>query len=210
MRTQIIATTDPEAMKKAVQLLKAGGLVAFPTDTVYGLGAYAFFAQGVERIYHVKGRPLNKAIPLLLGQVDSLPQVAHDISREARLLTERFWPGPLTVVLYRKPVVPDIVSGGGPTVALRVPDHPFTLRLIEAVGAPLATTSANLTGHPDPQTAQEVAGYLEGRIDLIVDGGRCPGGIPSTVMDLTRTPPVVVRPGAISQEQLEQELARLD
>lgn len=210
MRTQIIATKDPEAMKKAVQLLKAGGLVAFPTDTVYGLGAYAFFAQGVERIYHVKGRPLNKAIPLLLGQVDSLPQVAHDISREARLLTERFWPGPLTVVLYRKPIVPDIVSGGGPTVALRVPDHPFTLRLIEAVGAPLATTSANLTGHPDPQTAQEVADYLEGRIDLIVDGGRCPGGIPSTVVDLTRTPPVVVRPGAISREQLEQELTRLD
>ena len=209
MRTQVIATTDPEAIEKAVQLLKAGGLVAFPTDTVYGVGAYAFLPQAVERIYHVKGRPLNKPIPLLLNSAESLPQVARDIAPEAWLLTKKFWPGALTLVLHRKPVVPDIVTGSGSTVALRVPDHAFTLRLIEAVGAPLATTSANLTGHPDPQTAQEVVEYLEGRIDLVLDGGRCPGGIPSTVMDLTETPPAIVRPGAISREELEEELTRL-
>jgi L-threonylcarbamoyladenylate synthase len=209
MRTQVVAATDPEAIRKAVQLLKAGGLVAFPTDTVYGVGAHAFLPQAVEKIYQVKGRPLIKAIPLLLDGAESLSQVARDIAPEARLLTKKFWPGALTVVLRRNPVVPDIVTGGGETVALRVPYYPFTLKLIRAVGAPLATTSANLTGHPDPQTAREVVDYLEGRIDLVLDGGRCPGGIPSTVIDLTRTPPVVLRPGAISREELERELACL-
>ncbi len=207
MRTQIIAAADPKAIKMAVQLLKAGGLVAFPTDTVYGVGAHAFLPQAVEKIYQVKGRPLIKAIPLLLDGAESLSQVARDIAPEAWLLTKKFWPGALTVVLHRQPVIPDIVTGGGVTVAVRVPDHAFTLRLIRAVGGPLATTSANLTSHPDPQTAQEVADYLEGRIDLILDGGRCPGGIPSTVIDLTRIPPVVLRPGAISREELEEEVA---
>jgi L-threonylcarbamoyladenylate synthase len=209
MHTQIIATTEPRAIENAVQLLKAGGLVAFPTDTVYGVGAYAFSPQAVEKIYQVKGRPPDKAIPLLLASAESLSQVAQDITPEAWLLVEKFWPGALTVVLRRQPVVPDIVTGGGPTVALRVPDHAFTLRLIRAVGSPLATTSANLTGHPDPRTAQEVADYLEGRIDLILDGGRCPGGIPSTVVDLTRTPLAIVRLGAISREEVEQELGLL-
>jgi L-threonylcarbamoyladenylate synthase len=208
MRTQIIATTDPEAIEKAVQLLKAGGLVAFPTDTVYGVGAYAVLPQAVERIFHVKGRPLDKAIPLLLSGAESLPQVARDVGPEAQLLTKKFWPGALTVVLHRRTVVPDVVTAGGPTVALRVPDHPFTLKLIRAAGAPIATTSANLTGQPDPRTAQEVAHYLEGRIELILDGGRCPGGIPSSVIDLTRTPPLILRPGAIPTPELEEELAR--
>ncbi len=209
MRTELIATADPKAIDRAVQLLKAGGLVAFPTDTVYGVGAHAFLPQAVERIYQVKGRPRDKAIPLLLDSAESLPHVARDITPEAWRLTKKLWPGALTVVLHRLPVVPDIVTGGGPTVALRVPDHPFTLTLIRAAGAPLATTSANLTGHPDPQTAQEVADYLEGRIDLILDGGRCPGGIPSTVIDLTQTPPVIVRSGAISREELQEELTHL-
>jgi L-threonylcarbamoyladenylate synthase len=209
MRTQVITTAAPKAIEEAVQLLKAGGLVAFPTDTVYGVGAHAFLPKAVEKIYQVKGRPLSKAIPLLLASAESLTQVAQDITPETWLLTKKFWPGALTVVLHRKPVVPDIVTGGGPTVALRVPDHPFALRLIRAVGTPLATTSANLTGYPDPRTAQEVVDYLEGRIDLILDGGRCPGGIPSTVVDLTSTPPAIVRTGAISHEELEQELELL-
>ncbi|MGB3904488.1 MAG: L-threonylcarbamoyladenylate synthase [Anaerolineae bacterium] len=209
MRTQVTPVADPKALEKATQLLKAGGLVAFPTDTVYGVGAHAFLPRAVESIYRAKGRPLNKAIPLLLHSAESLPQVARDITPEVWVLTENFWPGGLTVVLHRKPVVPDIVTAGGSTVAVRVPDHPFTLRLIQAVGAPLAATSANLTGHPDPQTAQEVMEYLEGRIALILDGGRCPGGIPSTVIDLTKTPPVVVRPGAISRQELEEEIGRL-
>jgi L-threonylcarbamoyladenylate synthase len=210
MRTQIISTIDPEALEKAVEMLRAGGLVAFPTDTVYGVGAHAFLPQAVAKIYQAKERPFNKAIPLLLDSGESLPQVAQDIAPEAWLLTRKFWPGALTMVLHRKPVVPDIVTGGGDTVALRVPDYTFTLRLIRAVGSPLATTSANLTGHADPQTAQEVTDYLEGQIGLILDGGRCPGGIPSTVIDLTSTPPAIVRTGAISRQALQEQLGELD
>lgn len=209
MRTQVIAIQDPEALERAVQLLEAGGLVAFPTDTVYGLGAHTSLPQAVERIYQVKGRPFGKAIPLLLDGAQSLPHVADDIPPAARILTKRFWPGPLTLVLRRKAAVPDVVTGGGTTVAVRVPDHAFTLTLLAAIAVPLATTSANLAGHPDSKTAQGVAHYLEGRIDLILDGGRCPGGMPSTVIDVTKTPPVVVRAGPISRQELENELARL-
>ena len=209
MHTEIVPTEDPTALKRAVQLLKAGGLVAFPTDTVYGLGASAWLPQAVERIYEVKGRPFSKAIPLLLEGAHSLSQVARDIPPQAWLLTKRFWPGALTLVLYRQPTVPDIVARGGPTVAVRVPDHAFALKLLRALEGPLATTSANLTGRPDPRAAQDVADYLYGRIDLILDGGPCPGGIPSTVIDLTETPPVVVRLGAISRAELTKELGRL-
>lgn len=209
MRTQVIPVANPKALEKASQLLKAGGLVAFPTDTVYGVGADAYQPQAVERIYQVKRRPLAMAIPLLIDNAEDLHMVAEPIPDVAWALAKRFWPGGLTVVLYRKPEVPDIVTGGGPTVALRVPDHPFALRLIQAVGAPLAATSANLTGRPDPRTAEEVMGYLEGHIELIVDGGRCPGGVPSTVIDLTETPPAAVRFGAISREELEEALAQL-
>jgi len=209
MRTQIIASTDADAVEKACRLLETGGLVAFPTDTVYGLGAHAFLPEAVEKIYRAKERPLTKAIPLLLDSAESLHRVAQDITPQAWDLAEKFWPGALTVVLYRQPVVPDVVTGGGPTVALRVPDHPFALRLIRAAGGALAATSANLTGRPDPQTAPEVLNYLEGRVDLILDGGRCPGGIPSTVMDMTKAPPEILRPGAIPREALEQALSGL-
>jgi len=157
----------------------------------------------------VKGRPRSKAIPLLLDGPKRLSEVAEDLPREAWLLAERFWPGPLTVIVLRKPVVPDVVTAGGPSVAVRVPDHEFALRLIGAAGGALAATSANLSGHPDPVTAEEVLGYLEGRIDLILDGGPCPGGQASTVIDLTGVSPIVVRPGPISQQELEEELARL-
>jgi len=209
MRTQVAPVADPKALEKASQLLKAGGLVAFPTDTVYGVGADAFLPRAVERIYEVKGRPLAMAIPLLIDNAEDLHMVAERIPDVAWALAKRFWPGALTVVLYRKPVVPDIVTSGGPTVAVRVPDHSFALGLIRVAGGVLAATSANLTGRPDPQTAQQVVDYLEGRIALILDGGRCPGGIPSTVIDLTKTPPVVVRPGAISWQELEEEIGRL-
>jgi len=209
MQTQIIAAADPDAIDKACELLKTGGLVAFPTDTVYGVGADAYQPQAVERIYQVKRRPLAMAIPLLIDNAEDLHMVAEPIPDVAWALAKRFWPGALTVVLYRKPVVPDVVTSGGPTVAVRVPDHSFALGLIRVAGGVLAATSANLTGRPDPRTAEEVMGYFEGRIELIVDGGRCPGGVPSTVIDLTKTPPEVVRLGAISRVELEEALAQL-
>jgi L-threonylcarbamoyladenylate synthase len=144
-----------------------------------------------------------------MDSADRLPELSENVGPEARLLAERFWPGPLTMILLRGPKVPDVVTAGGPSVAVRVPDHEFALRLIGAVGGSLAATSANLSGHPDPVTAQEVLGYLEGRIDLILDGGPCPGGQASTVIDLTGESPTIVRPGPISSQLLEEELARL-
>ena len=209
MVTEVMPTTYPRAVHQALQVLRSGGLVAFPTDTVYGVGAHAFSPWAVERIYHVKGRSLSKPIPLLLDSVDRLGQVAEDIPREAVLLAKRFWPGPLTIVLTRSPNVPDVVTAGGPSVAVRVPDHEFALRLISAAGGALAATSANLSGHPDPVTAPEVLEYLQGRIDLVVDGGPCPGGVPSTVVDVTGKSPRIVRKGAISPRQVERELASL-
>ena len=191
----------------AARILAEGGLVAFPTDTVYGVGAHAFQPDAVERIYTAKIRPRDKAIPILLAQADDLPLVAEGITETAWLLVERFWPGSLTLVLPRKASVPDVVSAGGSTVAVRVPDHPAPLALIAALRAPLAATSANLSGHPSPVTAQEVKAELGGHIELILDGGRCPGGVPSTVLDLTTDPPAILRAGAIAVEEIKAALA---
>jgi L-threonylcarbamoyladenylate synthase len=196
-----------EAMGVAVRTLADGGLVAFPTDTVYGVGTHAFQPDAVERIYVAKTRPRDKAIPILLARADDLSLVGERVSEAAWPLAERFWPGGLTLVLPRKANIPDVVSAGGPTVAVRVPDHPVPLALMAALGAPLAATSANLSGHPSPVTAQEVQAELRGRIELILDGGRCPGGIPSTVLDLTTDPPTILRAGAIAVEEIKTALA---
>jgi L-threonylcarbamoyladenylate synthase len=209
VRTKVIPTTHPTAIEQALEVLEAGDLVAFPTDTVYGVGALAFLAPAVEKIYRAKGRPRSKAIPLLLDSVARLTEVTESISPEASLLAEKFWPGPLTIVVMRNSTVPDAVTAGGTSVAVRVPDHPFALRLIAAAGGAVATTSANRSGQPDPVTAQEVLGYLEGCTKLILDGGPCPGGVPSTVIDLTGAVPRIVRRGAISEKELTDRLGQL-
>ena len=202
-----VLSAEKEAIGVAVRILAQGGLVAFPTDTVYGVGAHAFQPDAVERIYAAKIRPRDKAIPILLAQADDLALITERITEAAWLLAERFWPGGLTLVLPRKANVPDVVSAGGPTVAVRVPDHPVVQALMAALGAPLAATSANLSGHPSPATAQEVEAELGGRVELILDGGRCPGGVPSTVLDLTTDPPAILRAGAIAGEEIEAALA---
>ena len=206
METKVLSA-EKEAIGVAARILAEGGLVAFPTDTVYGVGAHALQPDAVERIYTAKIRPRDKAIPILLAKPDDLVLVAEGITETAWLLAERFWPGGLTLVLPRKANVPDVVSAGGPTVAVRVPDHPVPLALIAALGTPLAATSANLSGHPSPVTAQEVKAELGGRIELILDGGQCPGGIPSTVLDLSADPPTVLRAGAIAVEEIKAALA---
>jgi len=206
VRTEVVPTTHPTAIERALAVLRAGGLVAFPTDTVYGVGALPFLAPAVERIFLAKGRPRSKAIPLLLDSATRLPEVAENIPPEASLLAHKFWPGPLTIVLTRKSTVPDVVTAGGTSVAVRVPDHPFALRLIAAAGGALAATSANRSGQPDPVTAQEVFGSLQGRIDLILDGGPCPGGVASTVIDLTHAVPRIVRWGAVERDALKEAL----
>jgi L-threonylcarbamoyladenylate synthase len=207
METKVLPVRN-EAIAVAARILAGGGLVAFPTDTVYGVGAHAFQPDAAERIYAAKIRPRDKAIPILLAQPDDLVLVAEGITETAWLLAERFWPGGLTLVLPKKANVPDVVSAGGPTVAVRVPDHPVAQAVITALGAPLAATSANLSGRPSPVTAQEVKIELGGRIELILDGGRCPGGVPSTVLDLTTDPPVILRVGAIAVEEIKAALSK--
>ena len=201
IETKVLPANE-ETIGVAARILAEGSLVAFPTDTVYGVGAHAFRPDAVERIYVAKIRPRDKAIPILLAQADDLPLVAEGITETAWLLAERFWPGGLTLVLPKKASVPDVVSAGGPTIAVRVPDHPVFLALIAALGAPLAATSANLSGRPSPVTAEEVEAELGGRIELILDGGQCPSGTPSSVLDLTTDPPTILRAGAVGVEEI--------
>lgn len=192
----------PQALTAAAQLLRAGELVAFPTDTVYGVGALAWDAAAVRKLYTAKLRRLDKAIPILLADGADLALIARAVSPAARRLAEHFWPGPLTLVVPKADRVPPEVTAGGDTVAVRVPDHPLARALIRAAGAPLATTSANLSGGASPVTAEEVAAQLTGRIAMILDGGRCPGGVASTVVDVTGAEPVILRPGPISRQQI--------
>ena len=192
---------------QAATLLQASELVAFPTDTVYGVGAITWDREAVGKLYVAKLRALDKAIPILLADPADLDQVARDVSPAAHRLAERFWPGPLTIVVRRSAQVPDEVTAGGDSVAVRVPDHPLARALIRAAGAPLATTSANLSGGPSPVTAHEVWAQLAGRVAMILDGGRCPGGVASTVVDLTGSLPVILRHGPISREEILAILA---
>lgn len=199
MNTVVLDATPQENVRRAAALLSEGGLVAFPTDTVYGLGADAFNQAAVLRIYAAKGRPSNKAIAVLLPSAADLDQVAGLISPEALRLAEKFWPGPLTLVVPKNPRVPDVVAGA--TVGVRVPDHAVALALLDLSG-PLAVTSANLSGDVSPVTAGEVLQQLDGRLELILDGGSSPGGLASTVVDCTQSGLVVLRPGPLSREDL--------
>jgi len=200
--TQSLPAGDPLALRCAVAALERGQAIAFPTDTVYGIGAHAFMPEAVARLYTVKGRPREMPIPLLLPDISAIDWVCVDVPALAWQLAERFWPGGLSLVLNRAPVVPDIVTAGGLTVAVRVPDHDLVRDLCRALVAPLAATSANPHGLAAPVTAAEVGAALAGRIPLILDGGRCPGGVASTVLDLTVSPPAILRAGPITADEL--------
>jgi L-threonylcarbamoyladenylate synthase len=205
MNTLILRADSSEAIQRALEILRAGGLVAFPTDTVYGVGALAFDGKAVESIYTAKDRPVEKAIPVLLGGSEDLGKVTSRVPEMARRLATRFWPGPLTLVVPKKPNLPEAVSVTD-TVGVRVPNHRLARSLLQAAG-PMAATSANLSGQPSPSTADEVLAQLGGRIDLILDGGRTPGGTPSTVVDCTGQQPVIVRAGPIALEEILSTLA---
>ena len=191
-------------IERGISVLKQGGLVAFPTDTVYGLGASVNIHQAVERIYKVKERPRNMALPLLLAHASQISEVAELVPPIAWLLVRNFLPGALTIVLYKSNSVPDIITAGERTVAVRVPAHPIPVALAEGVGTPIVGTSANLGGKPSLLTADEVYSQLGDKIDLVIDGGRCPGGRESTIVDVTGEKPVLLREGAISREELEK------
>jgi len=200
MHTEILSASSVEAIPRALEILKAGGLVALPTDTVYGVGALAFDGKAVESIYAAKDRPVEKAIPVLIGDLGDAEKVGADIPDSARRLATRFWPGPLTILVPKRAELPESVSATQ-TVGVRVPDHEVARALLRAAG-PMAVTSANISGGQSPVTAEEVYKQLGGRIDLIIDGGKTPGGIPSTLVDCTAASLKVLREGPITLEAL--------
>lgn len=198
-----------ETIATAARAITCGHLVAFPTETVYGLGASAFDTAAVERIFAAKRRPFSDPLIVHLASMAQLAQVATAVSASAHRLAERFWPGPLTLILHRGPKVPAAVSAGRDTVAVRVPCHPVAQALLAACGVPIAAPSANLFGRPSPTTAQHVLEDLDGRVDLVLDGGSTTIGLESTVIDLTVTPPVLLRPGGLPPEALREILPEL-
>jgi L-threonylcarbamoyladenylate synthase len=204
MKTQLLPLSDPDAIPRALDLLRRDGIVAFPTDTVYGLGANAFSATGIERLFDAKGRDLNKAIAVLLGDVEQLASVASSLTGSAEKLAARFWPGALTLVVTRGPGLPEMISPR-PTVGVRIPDHDGARALLRQSGA-LATTSANRSGWSNPLTAQDVLAQLDGLVELVLDGGAVPGGMPSTVVDCTAETIQVLREGPISTAMLHEAL----
>ncbi|NLN17562.1 MAG: threonylcarbamoyl-AMP synthase [Firmicutes bacterium] len=208
MRT-VVLKCPPDDLEKAAQVLREGGLVAFPTETVYGLGANALDEKAVAKIFHAKGRPPDNPLIVHLASAEDLPQVVASIPPEAIVLASRFWPGPLTLVLPRKDEVPLITTGGLETVAVRVPDHPLALELIRRSGVPVAGPSANLSGRPSPTTAAHVLEDLGDKVDVIIDGGPTGLGVESTVLDLTTSPPVLLRPGGVTWEALEEVLGKV-
>jgi L-threonylcarbamoyladenylate synthase len=193
-------------IKKAISILKKGGVVAYPTDTVYGLGACMTDTAAVDRIFQVKGRPKGMALPVLLADKVQMESILTSVPLSARRLADEFFPGALTIILPKSNSVPDIITGGGRTVAFRIPDHRVPLALIKGLGKPIVGTSANLSGQPSALTAAEVQAQIGDKIDMVIDGGRCPGGIESTVIDLSGKKPVVRRQGAISIEKLRKIL----
>jgi L-threonylcarbamoyladenylate synthase len=193
---------DPAALARAAETLRAGGLVAFPTETVYGLGAHALDPAAVARIYAAKGRPGYNPLIVHVADVDAARWLASAWPREADALASAFWPGPLTLVLPKNDSIPDSVTAGLPSVALRVPAHPVAHALLRAAGIPVAAPSANRSTEVSPTTAQHVARSLGERVDVIVDGGSCPVGIESTVLSLAGPVPTLLRPGTISIDDL--------
>lgn len=191
---------------ETVKCLKSGGIVALPTDTVYGLGADPFNPDAVQKLYTVKGRPDGKPIPLMLSTVADIHRVSQNLPDLFFHLTDRFWPGGLTLIVESRGLLP-VLTAGGPTVGVRIPNNPLLLDILQAFGGPLAITSANLSGEPPATAAQNINATLATRIDKVVDGGETPGPVPSTVYDISVSPPQLRRHGVISADTLAKELA---
>ena len=207
MDTRILGTDD-KGITEAAKILKEGGLVAFPTETVYGLGANAMDDEAVSKVYAAKGRPSDNPMIVHVAKPQDLTLLTDNITDDMKKLAENFWPGPLTMVVQAKPQVSRITTGGLDTVAVRIPDNETTLKLIETAGMPLAGPSANLSGHPSPTSSNHVYDDLQGRIDAVIQGEICKVGIDSTVVDMTSPEPVILRPGIVTAEDLEKVLGK--
>jgi L-threonylcarbamoyladenylate synthase len=208
MKTELISAEHPVGLDHTVDVLRNGGLIAFPTDTVYGLASLPFKAEYVERLFAAKGRNSSRAIAVLIGRIEDIPLVAAEMGLKAQKLAENFWPGPLTLIVPKNPRLPQVLSQDA-TVGVRMPDHPVALNLLRVTG-PLAVTSANRSGMPNTSTAEEVMAQLGGRIHLVLDGGRVPGGVPSTVVDCTGAELVILREGPITLDLMLKVLAEPD
>ena len=202
--------SDPAAIQEAAAILRRGGLVGIPTETVYGLGADALNEEAVVQIFLAKGRPQDNPLIIHVPDASWLEQYCRDVPPEAYRLAERFWPGPLTMILPRRDIVPLQTTGGLETVGVRCPDHPVTLAIIREAGVPIAAPSANTSGRPSPTTAGHMLEDMDGKIDAIVDGGPCAVGVESTIIDLTCTPPRLLRPGGVTLEQLRDALGEVE
>lgn len=201
---------DEEGIRQGGEILKNGGLVAFPTETVYGLGANALDEKAAAKIYGAKGRPSDNPLIVHIADWEAIHRIAVDIPREAKLLAEAFWPGPLTMVLKKSPQVPLTTTGGLSTVAVRMPSDRIAQALIRAAGGYVAAPSANRSGRPSPTKARHVAEDMDGVIDMILDGGDVNIGLESTIVDLTEGLPTILRPGYINQEMLSQVLGSVE
>lgn len=208
MKTTIIkvARDHPEGLEPAAQVLRDGGLVAFPTETVYGLGAVCTKETALLNIFAVKGRPADNPLILHIYHLDQLGQIVNSISPAARKLIKRYWPGPLTLIFPKRPEVSSVVTAGLDTVAVRMPSDPVARELLRLTNIPVAAPSANLSGKPSPTLGEHVINDLAGKIEVIIDSGPCPAGVESTVLSLSGAAPVILRPGVITREEMEKVL----
>lgn len=214
METKIVCMTeediDESLLREAGEIIRTGGLSAFPTETVYGLGGDALNPQSSRKIYAAKGRPSDNPLIVHIADMDALPLIVREIPESARKLAERFWPGPLTMILYKSDRVPYETTGGLDTVAVRMPVNKIARELIRAAGGYVAAPSANLSGRPSPTSAKYVAEDLDGRVEMIIDGGDVKIGLESTIIDLTSDKPMILRPGYITRQDLERELSEVE
>lgn len=214
METRLVRVNDinkcSDAIKQAAKLIRKGETVAFPTETVYGLGANALDPEAVEKIFKAKGRPADNPLIVHIDNINDLKQLTAFVRDEAYQLIERFWPGPLTIIFDKSSSVPDIVTAGLDTVAIRMPSHSVAAALIRESGVPIAAPSANSSGRPSPTSARHVYDDLKGRIPMILDGGRTDVGLESTVLDITGDKPVILRPGGITYEMLREVLGEVE
>lgn len=202
METKLFSTSS-EDINNAGKILKNGGLIAFPTETVYGLGASAYDADAAEKIYTAKGRPSDNPLIVHICEKEQIDEIAEDVTEEAKMVIDTFMPGPITIILKKKNIIPKTVTAGLDTVAIRFPAHNVARALIKAAGVPIAAPSANLSGKPSPTKAIHVVNDMTGRIDGIIDGGDCNVGVESTIVDFTGDKPVILRPGGITYEDLK-------
>lgn len=201
-RMVVLPAASPNAIEWTAERIVAGGVVAIPTDTVYGIAASLAHESALSRVFDVKERPGDRTLPVLIASTDALANLAASVSDETLVLLDRYWPGPLTVVVAARAGMPELVTGPGDTIGVRLPNHPLAIEVIEKAGGAIACTSANLSGEPPARTAGEVAASIGDRLDLILDGGRTPGGVASTVIAVEDDRIRILREGAIPSEHL--------